>query len=70
MDEYRNYPLQKEESYLLGTEYNTYSCHMNDDKLCVQGSILVVDENGHVSGKDYVDRTYEFVDGEFSLSTE
>lgn len=70
VDEYRNYPLQKEESYLLGTEYNTYSCHMNDDKLCVQGSLLVVDENGHVSGKDYVDRTYEFVDGEFSLSTE
>lgn len=78
VDEYRNYPLQKEESYLLGTEYNTYQCDMNNylwqdenenanNRLQIKGSILIMDEAGNITGKDYVDKEFEYVNGKFQL---
>ena len=78
VDEYRNYPLQKEESYLLGTEYNTYQCDMNNylwqdedentnNRLQIKGSILIMDEAGNITGKDYIDKEFEYVNGEFQL---
>lgn len=65
VDEYRNYSLIDEESYLSGDLYNTYGCYIDGDALMMRGARLVLDEEGNVIGVDSEMRKYHYTNGYF-----
>ena len=64
-DEYRNYTLIDEEPYLTLHRYNSYGCWIEDDMLYMNGSRLILDEEGNICGVDNKERRFQYVNGYF-----
>lgn len=64
-DEYRNYTLIDEEPYLTLHRYNSYGCWIEDDMLYMNGSRLILDEEGNICGVDNKEGRFQYVNGYF-----
>lgn len=67
-DEYRDYSLIDEETYLTGEQYNTYECMIEDDILIMKGARLILDEKGNVCGVDVEPRKFQYENGYFKAT--
>ena len=65
IDEYRDYSLIDEETYLTGDQYNTYRCVINGDVLIMKGARLLMDAEGNVCGVETEPRKFQYVNGYF-----
>lgn len=68
VDEYRDYSLIDEETYLTGEQYNTYRCTIDDDILTIKGARLILDEEGNVCGVDIKPRKFQYKNGYFEVA--
>lgn len=68
VDEYRDYSLIDEETYLTGEQYNTYRCTIDDDILIIKGAKLILDEEGNVCGVDIKPRKFQYKNGYFEVA--